>query len=183
MGSRQAMRGLALSVALTAVLCGAGSAQAQGRRAAPSAPAVKEAPPPADQTAAGIKAWRAAQVVEGDYFHAFDWEDHARYVRPANGAKPDDPQLRLWVREEYFKSHLDDDGEHRSSLSLVALDCPLGRLRTLAFDAFPKLNLGGEPRLSDAQDPEWDYPRPESVEEQLIYYGCVLLKGASREDQ
>jgi hypothetical protein len=177
------MRGLALSVALTAVLCGAGFAQAQSRRAAPSAPAAQEAPPPADLTADAIAAWRKAQVDEGDYFHAFDWEDHARYVRPANGAKPDDPQLRLWVREEYFKAHGDDDGAHRSNLSLVALDCPLGRLRTLTSDAFPKLNLGGEPRRSDAQDPEWEYPRPESVEEQTIYYGCVLLKRAGEADR
>jgi hypothetical protein len=170
-----------LSLALAAVLSAAAPAHAQTDRAAPRPQTAQEPPQPAELTAAGITAWRTAQVKPKGYFHAFDWEDHALYVRPANGAKPTDPQLRLWVREEYFKAHLDDDGEHRSSLSLIALDCPLGRFRTLTFDAFPKLNLDGEPRVSDAQDPEWDYPRPESVEEQLVFYGCVLLKRAGEE--
>lgn len=172
-----------LSLALAAALFATAPAYAQTDRAARRPQAAAESPEPAELTRPGIAAWRAAQVKTEDYFHAFDWEDHALYVRPANGAKPTDPQLRLWVREEYFKAHLDDDGEHRSSLSLIALDCPLGRLRTLAVDAFPKLNLSGEPRVSDAQDPEWDYPRPESVEEQLVFYGCVLLKRAGGQDR
>lgn len=149
------------------VLLTAPAAQAQER--------ARFAEPPADRGETTVKAWRAAHIEAGPYGYVASDADGAHYLfAPLWQDLLAGDAIRVWVRTEFFNPQLHDALTYRSSNTLREFDCKERRVRDLAADAYPLLNLQGEAHSEDAQAPGWRYLRLGEIERDELRAACAL---------
>ncbi len=153
-------------LAVSAVLA-AGAAQAQQR--------ARFADPPADRGPTAVAAWIGANVEVGPYAFVAADAAAARYVfAPEWQDYAAGPTVRAWIRAEFFTPQVIDTLTYRSSNTLREFDCAERRYRDLAADAYPLLNLQGEPHSENAQAPKWRYLRLGEPERAQLTAACAL---------
>lgn len=161
------MRRLAQGLALGLCLLAAVAAQAQER--------ARFAEPPADRAESTVRAWLASHIDAGPYDYVASDGDGARYLfAPRWQDLLTGDTIRVWVRTEFFNPQLHDALTYRSINTLKDFDCKERRVRDLAADAYPLLNLQGEVHSEDAQAPRWRYLRLGEVERDELRAACVL---------
>jgi hypothetical protein len=133
------------------------------------------ADPPADRGETTVRAWLAAHVEAGPYGYVASDADGAHYLfAPRWQDLLTGDAIRVWVRTEFFNPQLHDALTYRSSNTLREFDCEERRVRDLAADAYPLLNLQGEAHSEDAQAPKWRYLRLGEVGRDELRAACAL---------
>ena len=120
--------------------------------------ALAQAPAPKDKSPAAVAAWIKAQLDPGP-FTLLETDDKGALFYVLDDDAPADARVRAWLRHEYFTDQPASQGAYRSDNLLTEMDCEKRAMRLLAVDWFPQLNLKGEPRRYDDQDPRWVYDR------------------------
>lgn len=157
-----------MSRALVIALALAAAAPALGQERA------RFASPPADRSETAVLAWTARNIEKGAYDYVGADNDGARYLFvPEFQDLLAGDSVRAWVRTEFFNPQVGDELTYRSANILKEFDCAERRLRDLAGDAFPLLNLQGEPHSEDAQAPKWRYLRLGDIEREELKAACA----------
>jgi hypothetical protein len=89
-------------------------------------------------------------------------EDTALFIRP--GPRPN---LR-WERQELRET----ENGVRSSMSLIEVDCPGGRSRSIQNTYYSQPNLAGPASFTDGETTRWRYASPDTIGARFFDAAC-----------